>query len=71
MKTQYHNKMKRDLRMYERFNELYKVQKIRLDVLWDMLSQEFFIDKVQVQRRMKEMNDAYIAEAKKQTRLNV
>lgn len=71
MNTQKHNKLKRDMAMHERFKELYQVQKLRLDVVWEQLEREYFIDKIQIQRRIKELDEKYIKENKAQLKINL
>jgi hypothetical protein len=65
------NKLKRDMAMHNRFKELYGVQKLRLDVVWEQMEKEFFIDRVQIQRRIKELDYKYIQENKARLKIDL
>lgn len=54
------SKMERDERLMKRFNEIYKDQGKRLDLVWSELYKEFFIGKLTIQRRLKAMDENYL-----------
>jgi hypothetical protein len=43
----------RDLKMKERMNYLYNLEGKRLDFIYEILQKEFFLSKVSIQRRLK------------------
>ena len=52
MNTQAKNKVKRDLQMQKRFNQLYKVERKRIDDVYKILQEEFCLGIDQLQRRL-------------------
>lgn len=57
MSKQAENKIKRDQRMQERFDWLYKTERKRIDDVYQQLEEEFCINKEQIQRRLVALND--------------
>ena len=70
MNKQALNKLKRDWLMKERFQELYGINRLRLDDVYEKLSTEFCIDKDQIQRRLNDLNDKIELAQKHQIKLD-
>lgn len=58
------NLQRRNKVMVQRFNELYKGQQLRLDVVWDRLVDEFFLSKIQIQKILREFDSKYLQDEK-------
>jgi len=70
MNKQALNKLKRDWLMKERFQELYGINRLRLDDVYETLSKEFCIDKDQIQRRLNDLNEKIELAQKHQIKLD-
>jgi len=70
MNKQALNKLKRDWKMQERFQELYGVKRMRLDDVYETLETEFCIDKDQIQRRLNDLNEKILLAQEKQIKLD-
>jgi hypothetical protein len=57
MSPQAQNKVNRDLVFKKRFDHLYNVERKRVDDVWNCLSQEFFVDKITLQRRLRSLDE--------------
>ena len=53
------NKAKRDSKMHARFEQLYKLERKRIDDVYELLADEFDMSNAQVRRRLQNFKPGY------------